>query len=293
MPTERHTIIFVPHTRARLRQWHVSSLHLKIAIATVLFATVSSIAIFWAYVTTDLDQAGLKKLEAENQDLRQANQYFEESIQKLEQQLADYEDRTRKLAIVAGLESLSDGAEAGIGGESDAAAPAAGTLDLIRLEDRAGTLAGRLDEVAARLDERFRFISSTPAIIPARGIITSGFGYRRDPLHGNRAFHQGIDIAAAPAQPVKATADGIVTHAGREGGLGTAVFISHGYGLSSRYGHLSKAAVKAGQRVKRGDVIGHVGNSGRSTGYHLHYEVRVDGEPVNPLAYILDTPLGR
>ncbi|MCP4203364.1 MAG: M23 family metallopeptidase, partial [bacterium] len=128
----------------------------------------------------------------------------------------------------------------------------------------------------------------TPAIEPVRGILTSGFGRRRDPVTGRPAAHQGIDIATAPGRTVQAPAEGIVVEAGRVGGLGNAVYISHGYGVTTRYGHLSRIDVRPGQRVGRGDSIGRVGNSGKSTGYHLHYEVRIDGKAVNPIAYMLD-----
>jgi murein DD-endopeptidase MepM/ murein hydrolase activator NlpD len=133
-----------------------------------------------------------------------------------------------------------------------------------------------------------RWISSTPAITPVKGIFTSGFGTRSDPLTHGSGNHQGVDIAAGAGQPVHASADGIVMIAGEQGGLGKAVFLAHGYGLTTRYGHMSAINVHAGQKVRRGDVIGRVGSTGRSTGYHLHYEVRMDGEPVNPLGYILD-----
>jgi murein DD-endopeptidase MepM/ murein hydrolase activator NlpD len=153
---------------------------------------------------------------------------------------------------------------------------------------RAQQLAGRLDTVETKLEERVRWISSTPAIAPVKGIFTSGFGYRADPMTGERGIHQGVDIAAPAGQPVHASADGIVMRAGEVTGLGRAVYLAHGYGLVTRYGHMSRVDVKPGQRLKRGDVLGLVGNTGRSTGYHLHYEVRLDGEPVNPLGYILD-----
>jgi murein DD-endopeptidase MepM/ murein hydrolase activator NlpD len=144
--------------------------------------------------------------------------------------------------------------------------------------------------VEAKLNQRVRWISATPAIAPVKGIFTSGFGFRSDPLTHGRGVHQGIDIAAAPGQPVRASADGVVVKAGTIGGLGQAVYVVHGFGVTTRYGHMSRIEVRPGQRVKRGDVLGRVGNTGRSTGYHLHYEVRVDGDAVNPLAYILDTP---
>ena len=113
---------------------------------------------------------------------------------------------------------------------------------------------------------------------------------RTDPIHGRRAFHQGLDISARPRTPVYAPADGLVLRAGRIGQLGNAVYVSHGYGLTTRFGHLASLDVEPGDRVRRGDVIGTVGNTGRSTGYHLHYEVHVDGKPVNPVAYLLDRP---
>jgi murein DD-endopeptidase MepM/ murein hydrolase activator NlpD len=118
--------------------------------------------------------------------------------------------------------------------------------------------------------------------------LTSGFGYRSDPMTHGPGIHQGVDIAASPGQPVHASAEGIVVRAGEVTGLGLAVYVAHAYGISTRYGHLSHVDVQPGQRVHRGDVVGRVGNTGRSTGYHLHYEVRVDGAAVNPLGYILD-----
>jgi len=187
---------------------------------------------------------------------------------------------------VAGIESLGDGIEAGVGGPTAVEEASAG--DLPRLQVRAAQLAGALTAVEAKLEQRVRWISSTPAIAPVKGIFTSGFGTRSDPLTHGRGTHQGVDIAAAPGQPVHASADGIVMMASEQGGLGRAVFLAHGYGLTTRYAHLSSVSVHPGQRVRRGDIVGRVGSTGRSTGYHLHYEVRIDGEPVNPLAYILD-----
>src|SRR5262249_33046033 len=149
-------------------------------------------------------------------------------------------------------------------------------------------LAGRLDTVASKLEERVRWISSTPSVAPVKGILTSGFGYRSDPMTGEQGIHQGGDIPAPARQPIHASADGIVVRAGEVTGLGRAVYLAHGYGLVTRYGHMSRVDVHPGQRLKRGDILGLVGNTGRSTGYHLHYEVRLDGAPVNPLGYILD-----
>lgn len=115
---------------------------------------------------------------------------------------------------------------------------------------------------------------------------TSGFGYRRDPISGGTRLHAGMDWAGAYGTPIHATADGVVTHAGWLSGYGRLVKIEHAFGIETRFAHLSGITVKVGQRVSRGDLIGGMGNSGRSTGTHLHYEVRVNGDPVNPMTYI-------
>jgi murein DD-endopeptidase MepM/ murein hydrolase activator NlpD len=131
--------------------------------------------------------------------------------------------------------------------------------------------------------------ASTPSIWPVNdGWLTSGFGNRLSPFRGEVTFHKGIDIAARPNTPIVAPANGRVIKAGFEGGFGNMIKIDHGFGMGSGYGHLAKVAVHVGQGVKRGQVIGYVGNTGLSTGPHLHYEVYVNNTPVNPLRYILN-----
>ena len=128
--------------------------------------------------------------------------------------------------------------------------------------------------------------NSTPNLWPVEGTITGAFGERIDPFNGEGAFHSGVDISAAVGQPVLAPADGTVTFADFLGGYGRAVSIDHGHGITTRYGHLASFAIAAGQYIHRGDVIGYVGLSGRSTGPHLHYEVRINDTPVNPYKYL-------
>jgi len=290
MAKRHHTIILIPHAHAKLRKWQVTNLQIGIAAAALLLLTLAAAFFTWSHFSTKVNPVEIARLKRENERLHKTNLTFESSLKKLQNQLSDYEDRTRQLAIVAGVESLESGTEAGIGGGTPADDVEVG--DLPAMEDRAGQIAGTLDVVEAKLEERVHWISSTPAIAPVRGIFTSGFGFRSDPLTHGRGVHQGVDIAAAPGQPVRASADGVVVQAGTIGGLGQAVYIAHGFGVSTRYGHMSRIEVRPGQRIKRGDVLGRVGNTGRSTGYHLHYEVRVDGDPVNPLAYILDGAAG-
>jgi murein DD-endopeptidase MepM/ murein hydrolase activator NlpD len=286
MPGPHHTIIFVPHAHAKLRKWRVTNLQIGLTAGAFVLLTLTSVLLVWSHFNTPVNPVEINRLRRENEELRRTNAAFESNLGKLQKQLSGYEDRTRELAIVAGVESLGAGVEAGVGGPAAVEEATAG--DLPKMQARAVQLAGALTVVEQKLEQRVHWISSTPAIAPVKGIFTSGFGTRSDPLTHGRGNHQGVDIAAAPGQPVRASADGIVMAASEQGGLGKAVFLAHGYGLTTRYGHLSAVSVRPGQRVRRGDVVGRVGSTGRSTGYHLHYEVRLDGEPVNPLAYILD-----
>ncbi len=136
------------------------------------------------------------------------------------------------------------------------------------------------------LRSREALLAHTPLGYPVRGWITSPFGYRKSPFTGRREFHEGIDIAAPVGAPIRVPADGVVVFAGRNGGYGKMVVVDHGYGFSTRYGHCSKILVRVGEKVKRDQVIARVGNTGRSTAPHLHYEVRVGKVAVNPYYYL-------
>jgi len=138
------------------------------------------------------------------------------------------------------------------------------------------------------LKRQRNLLSSTPSIRPTEGWLSSGFGYRVSPFTGLREFHKGLDIAGHKGTEIIATADGVVTFVGRNGSYGKMMKIDHGHGLITRYGHIQKTLKKRGEAVKRGDVIALMGNTGRSTGPHLHYEVLLNGLPVNPKKYILN-----
>ncbi len=143
----------------------------------------------------------------------------------------------------------------------------------------------------SRLDDWAR-LAKAPTLWPVEGMITGSFGERIDPFNGEGAFHSGVDISSSYGHPVVAPADGVVTFADNMAGYGRMLVIEHGNGISTRYGHLSGFAVAPGQTIQRGDVIGYVGLSGRSTGPHLHYEVRIHDAPVNPYKYLRATFAG-
>ncbi|MCB1390348.1 MAG: peptidoglycan DD-metalloendopeptidase family protein [Rhodobacteraceae bacterium] len=158
-----------------------------------------------------------------------------------------------------------------------------GTLDPASDEVRANSVLAALEEIDA-----YRIaLQRTPFALPVDSVrVNSPFGYRRDPITGGRRLHAGQDFGGARGTPIHATADGVVSFAGRQSGYGNIVIIQHDFGFETRYGHLSSIAVREGQRVSRGDRIGGMGSTGRSTGTHLHYEIRVGGNPINPMTYI-------
>lgn len=153
-------------------------------------------------------------------------------------------------------------------------------------------LESRLRTVRSDVGKRNALAAATPSIWPAQGWLTSTVGNRQDPITGERDFHAGLDISADRGSAVYATADGKIVQAAYDGGYGNLVIIDHGYGLETRYGHLARYQVRVGDQVKRGDVVGLVGSTGRSTGSHLHYEVRVNGRLLNPLQLLLNSRRG-
>lgn len=166
---------------------------------------------------------------------------------------------------------------------------------LIELSDTLATLGMELDkrtmalsELSDILEERKLLMNSTPSIWPVKGWITSSFGFRKSPFTGGRVFHAGLDIANRRGTPIKTTAKGVVIFAGWKSGYGNMMVIDHGYSFVTQYGHCDKLLKKAGDVVEKGDTVALVGNSGRSTGPHVHYEVLVNGVPVNPLKFIID-----
>ncbi len=291
MPARLNTIIIVPHSKARFLKYSFSTRTAVVVASLAVVALVLSIVAV-AYTGTAVNRrAQVERLQVENAELAQVNQNLEKTIAEVQGRLDDFDERTARLALAAGMEAESVGF-AGSGGSSSRVG-AGGPYDRLA-ETPQGLIAQgqwverRLDSVEGHLDEQFKILASTPTIAPAHGLITDGFGRRKDPFTGRLAFHRGLDISARRGSDVKAPADGIVVYAGRNGGLGRTVRISHDFGFTTVYGHLDEISVEPGDEVHRGQVIGLLGNTGRSTGPHLHYEVHVEGKAVNPLYYILD-----
>jgi murein DD-endopeptidase MepM/ murein hydrolase activator NlpD len=290
MDKRTSTIIFVPHARAKFRKFKVSHRALFSAVSLITSSLCLSTFFSFQYFASISRTHELSKLKRENIELQKANAEFNHSILNLRGQLRSVEDKTRKLAIIAGVSPLDENNQTGgVGGirqNEDVNSPYTDDIDTISFRSR--RLESDLSLLEQKFVERNQVLSSTPSIAPVRGILTDGFGGRSDPFTGEAASHNAVDISSVVGQPVRCPADGIVVKAEWANGYGNVIYLSHGYGYSTRYGHLSAYNVKAGQHVKRGDVIGFVGSTGRSTGPHLHYEVRLNDKPVNPLEFILN-----
>jgi len=247
-------------------------------------------------------------LAAENDVLSQELDNFRLEVNNLEATLAKLSEEDSRVRLLAGLDATDEEIlEVGIGGPGMALpeshplwswdsvmskAAFAVEYDLNALERRARLLSESLAEASDSLTAHNELLQSTPSILPTAGVLSSRFSASRvHPIYHEALPHEGIDISAPFGTPILAAAKGVVTFAGWMAGLGNMVEIDHGFGYVTRYGHASKLLVREGQEVSRGDVIAQVGSTGISTSSHLHYEVRVNGKPVNPLNYVIGTVL--
>lgn len=220
------------------------------------------------------------RTEMENQRLRAENERQRQELEKLNNRVEKVEDTSRKLAEKSGVVDDSNYAPSGTGGPEL-------PLDEMALETLASKMS-RLELDMSAHEAILRQRGYTPTLWPVEGTLEGGFGGRRNPFGGGGfEFHSGQDIEAAWGAPVVSGAAGKVSFVGWQNGYGQLVVVDHGGGLTTRYGHLSHIDVELDQTVSRGQQLGKVGSTGRSTGPHLHYEVRINDEAVNPLPYLL------
>src|SRR5678816_3086282 len=285
MPSKRYTIIVADRSSGVVRRATISLRPVLVVSGMVLAVPVLiGIGAAWKAKSdvTDL-QASHRALEAENASFRSATDELTTQITSLEAAIRDISARSALDPNVAKtMDKLPALVKASaMGGSTEADRTAQRTVSSLGTpEDTFGLLRTLLESLESRLSVVSRFVdrrnalaAATPSIWPAQGWLSSTMGHRVDPLTGGDDFHAGLDIAGERGQPVYATAAGTVLHSGWATGYGNLITINHGFGLETRYGHLLDYKVKVGQQVGRGDIIGHVGNTGRSTGYHLHYEV--------------------
>jgi murein DD-endopeptidase MepM/ murein hydrolase activator NlpD len=301
MAKRRWTILLVPNGAAPSKVLEVSRGLVRLAgtVGVVLF--VSALLVGYATVSRRLDLSRTAALEAENDRLMREISDLSGRLEHLSDTIAVISRRDARIRVLANLEPIDPQVQAaGIGGPAGGTVEDAGPktpalrhaagvrVDLNALIRRANLLASSFGAAADSLASHKERLAATPSIMPTQGWLTSAFSAMRSHpvLHVARP-HEGIDVSAPMGTPIEAPAAGVVRSAGWEAGYGHTVEIEHGYGIMTRFAHASRLLVKKGQRVSRGERIALVGNSGLATGPHLHYEVHVNGRPVNPLRYVM------
>jgi murein DD-endopeptidase MepM/ murein hydrolase activator NlpD len=272
-----YTFLISPSRTSKVRQL---SIHRNVLRAAAGFIIISGALIVYGAVRLGQHEAlNLRYLsvKSENESLKHANDAYENSYARLKGQISYVEDLSKDLARKARMEHSPEIDElVGIGGPETVAA----------LDKAADHIEREVRHINDRLRSDILRLASIPRGLPVNGYVTDSFGMRRNPFNGEgREVHEGLDIAVDFGAPVTATADGLVIYAASHSGYGNLVTIYHSNGITTRYGHLSRVSVEAGQRIKRGDQLGNAGSTGRSTGPHVHYEIRENDQAVDPLRY--------
>lgn len=284
---EKGKVIKLPCSRKKIR------IIAAISVASIIFLTVTSIYSISFFTEQRYSSSEVKTLQKKLEKSRQRQQELDSTIAKLKKSKAEQE-----IAFTAEKESLMANAVSELTERSELIEEIIGSIGIkFPKKSKASDdqhsggpfIANKTqqqDELIYRADKYLKTIRLLPLGRPLKGPITSRYGKRKDPMNKMSAFHTGIDFRGKRGEKIKATADGIVKKAFKNGGYGNYVMIDHGNGYTTSYSHMQKYLVHRGDRVKRGQVIGLVGNTGRSTGPHLHYEIALDGKTINPYKFM-------
>ena len=299
MAKRRWTVVFVPHDSEPSRIIEVSYRFIKAAVGGTVLAVGVALGVGYITVARTVDLSKSVKLAQENARLEQQLGELNGRLAGLADTLSRIAQRDARIRVLANLDPIDPQVQAaGIGGPIvSAAASEAGSamrrsheirVDLNALIRRADLLASSFKEAADSLAVHSARLAATPSIMPTQGWLSSAFSAMRShPILHIARPHEGIDVTAPSGSPIEAPAGGVVRDAGWESGYGNTVVIDHGFGTVTKFAHASKILVRVGQRVSRGQRIALVGNTGLATAPHLHYEVHVNGRPVDPLRYVL------
>jgi murein DD-endopeptidase MepM/ murein hydrolase activator NlpD len=292
MANEFYTLIVVPHAKARFRKFQVSVRLTRWVLGATGVLAALLLAILAHYTWIAVEVGELRRLRTENLALATKAKAYEENAGQLQSKVLQLQSIVTKLGVMAGVEqSLPDPSIGGVGGlpRVETSAPSVDIASSLKsLDQQVGSLTQKSSRLETFFQDQKQLLASTPSIWPVRGYLSEGFGKRTDPFTGLPDFHPGLDISTPRGTKITAPADGVVVFVGQKNGYGNAMVVDHGYGIVTRYGHLDGFNVRPGQRVRRGDVIGFVGSTGRSTAPHLHYEVWVDDQARNPIQFIID-----
>lgn len=322
MKKKNYSIIIVTGATSANKEFVISSKLIKNSLLAFSVLLLIFGFVIFDYLTTSFDKEKMKRLEIENTEKAETISELTASFRSLKRSLDRMETYKKRIMVAIGLTSPDALTEVGMGGPG-LDGPIDGSIDgsientveaaempqvqvktpnqpgkkqsynrilqdVRSLTKDAGEVEKTLQFVESQINEQKAKLASTPALWPTRGYLTDSFGPRTHPITGKRHFHNGLDIATQLGNKVIAPADGYVILTDHTSILGNLIHIDHGFGFSTRYGHLASFAVKEGDRVKRGQVIGYVGNTGRSTAPHVHYEVIYNNKNQNPMNYIFD-----
>jgi len=299
---DSYTVMIIPTPTSKAYRFSFSKQALKTFIGTTCVVAVLLVVFIIQYSYMVRDMWELKSLRKETKTQKIQIQQFASNIIDLKKQMTRIKDLDANLRVITDIGPPPENDQLkGLGGPEEHGTDAVSQNgdvqpediikmgeDLSQLKSAEAAQEVSFEQLTEAMKDRRSLWASTPSVWPVRGWLTSGFGNRISPFTGSVAMHNGIDLAARRDTPIMATASAVVSYEGFDSGLGKVVKLNHGYGMQTVYGHLSKVNVRIGQKVKRGDVVGFVGNTGLSTGPHLHYEVIVNNVPVNPLRYILN-----
>ena len=308
MNKEDYSLVFFSGASASPKRFRLSRRLFRLfgySFLITLFVVISTFIYFsQKYYYLANDEIELTELKRESKIRKVQAEKIAAQVKNFESEMARLGRFEKKLLVITALENSPKNIpkNLGVGGSYGLSSYSLTTSLTHESNALANRLSNNLEHLTTQakikaislqeLDHFFKnqksFLQSTPSVWPTRGWVTSGFGYRKSPFTGLQEKHEGWDIGARSGSPVRATADGVISVAGRERGYGKLIEIDHGYGVVTRYGHNSKNMVKVGKKVKRGQIVALVGSTGRSTGPHLHYEVLVSGVPTNPKNYILE-----
>jgi len=287
-----YTFIVVPNASSRLHKVRIpmEGMYVLAAIGTLLFFV--AVSLLFNYTRMALKVSDYNSLLAENTELKVEKKNLEVGTKKLSTKLSNLETLSEKLSAIIENDEFLKKRRSGVGGtktdyRTSDILKEAGFEDLGSLKDRAADLENSLTLLQQKAEKRALLRRYTPSIWPLKGRVASHFGGRLDPFNTDvTEVHLGLDISGMYGSPVHSPADGVVIFAGRKSDYGNLIIIDHGNGVTTRLGHLSRFQTRVGRTVTKGEIVGYVGMTGRTTGPHLHYEVRKNDRPVNPRSYL-------
>jgi murein DD-endopeptidase MepM/ murein hydrolase activator NlpD len=299
---EYFNILIFGQKTSKTRHLRIHKKTFKIVFYLLTFAFLSTTFFFCDYIQLKKKAFELARLRQETETQKSQIQFFSGRIEDLERQLSKLKDFDKRIRIIANLEKGQETTSLmGVGGPSSSdireklksGKDEKGLIqqmrtDVERLQSEAISQEESLSELEKLLHTKKEMLTHTPSIWPTMGWVTSMFGFRTNPFTGLTQMHEGLDISNRVGTPVVATAEGIISDIGNDLVHGKILVISHGFGMTTCYSHLSKVTGRVGQKVKRGDKVAEVGMTGRTTGPHLHYEIKLNGIPVNPMRYVLN-----